>query len=82
MGAAGGARRVSVRYGPVTLLAPTPSPSSPNVFTTPEVDCKADALCSRVFDVTHNEWLAHSSCWVIVKPLRIIAIILAAMLIR
>jgi small conductance mechanosensitive channel len=66
----------------VTLLAPTPSPSPPKVFTTPEVDCKTDALCSRVFDVTHSEWLAHSSYWVIVKPLRIIAIILAAMLIR
>ncbi|MEU4239969.1 mechanosensitive ion channel family protein [Actinoplanes sp. NPDC026619] len=42
----------------------------------------SDALCSRVYDWTGNQWLANSSYWVIVKPLRILAIVLIAMLVR
>ena len=34
----------------------------------------SDALCSRVYDWTGNQWLANSSYWVIVKPMRIIAV--------
>ncbi|HET6532530.1 MAG TPA: mechanosensitive ion channel family protein [Actinoplanes sp.] len=49
-------------------------------ITTP--NCRTDALCSRVLDLTGNQWLANSSYVIIVKPLRIIGIILAAMLIR
>ncbi|MCA2216750.1 mechanosensitive ion channel family protein [Wangella sp. NEAU-J3] len=54
------------------------------MITTPDVtqSCKTDALCSRVFELTDNQWLANSSYVVIVKPLRIIGIILAAMLLR
>ena len=44
--------------------------------------CRTDALCSRVLDLTGNQWLANSSYVIIVKPLRIIAIILVAMLVR
>nr|WP_239132593.1 mechanosensitive ion channel family protein [Actinoplanes durhamensis] len=44
--------------------------------------CDTDVVCSRVYDWTGNRWLANSSYWVIVKPLRILAIILIAMLIR
>jgi small-conductance mechanosensitive channel len=44
--------------------------------------CNTDVVCSRVLEWTGNQWLANSSYWVIVKPLRIIAIILAAFLIR
>jgi moderate conductance mechanosensitive channel len=74
-----------VRLSSVFSQAPTPGPSSPGiVVTTPNVSesCKADALCSRVLEMTDNQWLAHSSYVLIVKPLRIIGIILAAMLIR
>jgi small conductance mechanosensitive channel len=72
----------------VLPLAPTPSPSSsPGIsFTSPDVAtiCKsgADALCSRVLEWTGNEWLAAGSYVIIVKPLRIIGIILAAVVIR
>ena len=68
------------------LVAPTPGPSSSTgiVYTTPDVkqSCQTDALCSRVLDLTNSEWLAFSSYYVIVKPLRILAIVLIAMLIR
>ncbi len=74
-----------VRWLPVLPLAPTPSPSTPvPTFTTPNIteSCKQDALCSRVYEETQNQWLANSSYVLIVKPLRVIGIILAAMLIR
>ena len=66
-------------------FAPTPDPSTPGiVITTPNVteSCRTDALCSRVYEMTNNQWLANSSYVIIVKPVRIIGIILAAMLIR
>ncbi|MEU8658827.1 mechanosensitive ion channel family protein [Actinoplanes philippinensis] len=44
--------------------------------------CKDDALCAQILDYTKNEWLATSSYVVIIKPLRIAAIILIALLIR
>ncbi len=76
-----------VRWLPVLLLAPPPSPapSSPGpIYSTIDVAavCKTDVVCSRVLEWTGNEWLANSSYVVIVKPLRILAIILIAMLIR
>jgi small-conductance mechanosensitive channel len=65
------------------LLAPTPTPT-PAVTWDPNVQasCNADALCSRVYEMTGSEWFAASSYVIIIKPLRIIAIILVAMLIR
>jgi small-conductance mechanosensitive channel len=71
----------------VVPLAPTPTPSpSPTgeIFKSPDVNasCSTDALCSQVLDWTHNQWLANSSYLIIVKPLRIIGIIVIAMLIR
>ncbi|MEU4560394.1 mechanosensitive ion channel family protein [Actinoplanes sp. NPDC023936] len=39
-------------------------------------------LCSRILEWTNNQWLANSSYVVIIKPLRIIGIIVIAMVIR
>nr|WP_250035891.1 mechanosensitive ion channel family protein [Actinoplanes maris] len=39
-------------------------------------------VCSRVYEWTNNQWLANSSYVIIVKPLRILGIILVAMIIR
>jgi len=69
----------------VIPLAPTPDPSTPAILV-PSVNitesCDSSALCSRVFELTHNQWLANSSYIIIVKPLRLLAIILFAILIR
>ena len=66
-------------------LAPTPSPSTPGVDL-PTIDlsrsCGDDTLCTWIYNQTHIQWLANSSSLFILKPLRIIGIILAAMLIR
>jgi moderate conductance mechanosensitive channel len=69
----------------VFLLAPSPTPSpTPDVFKSIDVTaiCQDDVVCSRVYEWTGNQWLANSSYWVVVKPLRIIGIILLALLIR
>jgi moderate conductance mechanosensitive channel len=68
----------------VFALAPSPSPSTPEIFHSPDVAkiCNTDAVCSRVLEITNNPWLAHSSYWVIVKPLRVLTIIAVALLIR
>ncbi|MFI5496905.1 mechanosensitive ion channel family protein [Actinoplanes sp. NPDC051859] len=67
-------------------LAPTPNPSgsAEPIFVTPDVtkSCDANPLCKWVLDETGNQWLANSSFVFIVKPLKIVAIILVAMLIR
>jgi small-conductance mechanosensitive channel len=71
----------------VIPLAPNPAPSGSSVpiFNgTPDVSesCKTDALCTWVFDKTEIQWLANGSYVIITKPLRILAIIAIAMLIR
>lgn len=70
---------------PLGPAIPTPSGSAVPIFQgTPNVteSCKTDALCSWVFDQTQIQWLANSSYVIVVKPLRIAAIILFALLIR
>jgi small-conductance mechanosensitive channel len=71
----------------VILLAPTPSPATTGQIQfsgTPDVtaSCKQDALCTWVLDKTDIQWLANSSYVIIVKPLRVIAIVLIAILVR
>jgi moderate conductance mechanosensitive channel len=73
-----------VRWLLVFALPPTPSPSPSDLYRSPDVtkECGTDALCHQVLDWSHNQWLANSSYVIIVKPLRIIGIIVVAMLIR
>jgi moderate conductance mechanosensitive channel len=60
------------------LLAQPPPEPTPTVGA----DCQDDALCQRIFEWTDIPWLAESSFWIFVKPLRIILIVAVAMLIR
>jgi small-conductance mechanosensitive channel len=59
------------------LAAPTPDPSP-----TIGADCREDAVCKQMYEWTGNAWLSESSFWIVVKPLRIILILLIALLIR
>jgi small conductance mechanosensitive channel len=58
------------------LAAPDPTPS------TVGAECRDDVLCKQMFDWTGNAWLAESSFWIFVKPLRIVLILLIALAIR
>ncbi|HEX5542839.1 MAG TPA: mechanosensitive ion channel family protein [Micromonospora sp.] len=56
--------------------APTPEPSAPSA------NCLDDALCDLVWDLTGSVWLAEGSFYILVKPFRILLIILIALLVR
>jgi moderate conductance mechanosensitive channel len=82
----------------VYLVAPTPMPSTTVTTTvlpgsvpapavtaapSPSLSCLTDSnLCRFVFDHTHNVWLAASSYYVLIKPLRILLIIVIALILR
>ncbi|MEU4640902.1 mechanosensitive ion channel family protein [Micromonospora sp. NPDC023814] len=53
--------------------APTPDPSP---------TCLDDALCRSVFDITNSVWFAEGSYWILLKPLRIVMILLLAVAAR
>ncbi|MFI5936950.1 mechanosensitive ion channel family protein [Actinoplanes sp. NPDC051494] len=67
-------------------LAATPDPSA---STVPIIDsssisdrCKVDPFCTWIYDQTESQWVANGGYLFVVKPLRILAIILIAALIR
>ncbi|HEY1486518.1 MAG TPA: mechanosensitive ion channel family protein [Micromonosporaceae bacterium] len=61
---------------PLPLLAPPPTPA-------PKPSClRASDLCSLIYHHTNSSWLASSSYWLIVKPFRIVMIIVIALVIR
>ena len=55
------------------LLALTADPSP-----APSVDCRTDAWCKYVWNITGSAWFAEGSYWIVLKPLRIILIVLLA----
>jgi small conductance mechanosensitive channel len=63
-----------VALSTLTLLAADqPSPSQ---------SCLDDPVCKSVFEVTNSPWFADSSYYILVKPLRILLILLVALLVR
>ncbi|MFC0532209.1 mechanosensitive ion channel family protein [Phytohabitans kaempferiae] len=64
------------------VIAALDAEPSPETSPTVGVDCSEDPLCQQMLDWTGNGWLAESSFWLIVKPFRILLILLVALLIR
>jgi small-conductance mechanosensitive channel len=65
--------------------APAAEPESTALFAPPPVPCYEQdkpSLCKKVHEWTGNEWVAQSSDWLIARPLKIVAIIAAAVLVR
>jgi small-conductance mechanosensitive channel len=60
-------------------LLTAPADASP---TSPSADCLANNLCTFVYDRTGVAWLAESSVYVLLKPLRILLIIVIAAVLR
>ncbi|MGR6321645.1 mechanosensitive ion channel family protein [Micromonospora soli] len=58
-------------------LAAAPSPDP-----TPSVDCRTNDWCKPILELTNSTWLAEGSYWIILKPLRIILIVLLAVAAR
>ncbi|HEX3614087.1 MAG TPA: mechanosensitive ion channel family protein [Sporichthyaceae bacterium] len=69
----------------VVLPAATPVPSPGPVLFQNTVPCYERAgasLCKEVQRLTHSNWLAQSSDWLITKPARILMIIIVAALLK
>jgi small conductance mechanosensitive channel len=67
------------------LPAATPAPSpGPVLFqnTVPCYERAGSSLCKEVQRLTHSNWLAQSSDWLITKPARILTIIVVAALLK
>jgi moderate conductance mechanosensitive channel len=62
------------------LAAEQPSPGAD--LPSPSQSCLDDPVCKSVFQVTNSTWFADSSYYILVKPLRILLILLVALLIR
>jgi small-conductance mechanosensitive channel len=60
------------------LAAPTPGPSS----ETPSTGCLSSELCAFVYRKTGLGWLADTGFYLLVKPFRIVLIIVAALILR
>jgi small-conductance mechanosensitive channel len=71
---------VTVTLAVPDLAEPIPTPT-PTV-TPPLTSCDTNALCEFIYQRTGNEWLAESSYYLFVMPLRIIALVLVALLVR
>ncbi|MEV4756064.1 mechanosensitive ion channel family protein [Micromonospora sp. NPDC049559] len=60
---------------------PTPSPTEA-VTPGPGPSCDTDILCKQVLKWTNSEWFAEGSYWILVKPFRVLMILLVAVLVR
>ncbi|WP_446220774.1 mechanosensitive ion channel family protein [Micromonospora sp. IBHARD004] len=59
----------------LALPAVDPSP-------TPSADCRMDPWCKNVYELTGSAWFAEGSYWIVLKPLRVILILLLAIVAR
>nr|WP_243704637.1 mechanosensitive ion channel family protein [Micromonospora sp. KC723] len=65
-----------VRTSDLTILA------EPIIDPSPSQSCLDDLMCKGVLDVTGSTWFAEGSYWILLKPLRIVLILLLALVAR
>nr|WP_230415274.1 mechanosensitive ion channel domain-containing protein [Micromonospora tarapacensis] len=66
----------------VSIPSPTPAAPSPASDETPSPECLDEILCTIVWNHTDSVWFAEGSFWILVKPLRIVLILLLALAAR
>lgn len=64
---------VSQRFAASSTAAPSPGPSA---------DCQGSTSCEWLYDTTGSAWFAEGSYWILLKPLRVVLIIVVAVLAR
>jgi small conductance mechanosensitive channel len=69
------------------LLDPTPAPTPVSTLLSPSPPspsptCQSDPFCQFVYDRTGLNWLAEGGYWFLVKPVRILLIIVIALIVR
>jgi small-conductance mechanosensitive channel len=68
-------------HGLLAAPAPTPSPTG-SQEPVPSQSCLNDLVCTQMYEWTGSYWLAEGSYWFLVKPVRIVAILLLAVVAR
>ncbi|WP_200215044.1 mechanosensitive ion channel family protein [Micromonospora coerulea] len=63
-------------------LIPLAEPILPSPGPTPSPECLQEALCKGAWDLTNSVWFAEGSYWILLKPLRVILILLLAVVAR
>ncbi|WP_370518206.1 mechanosensitive ion channel family protein [Micromonospora sp. AMSO31t] len=76
------ALRYESRVSPANLLLHALSAVEPSPSPSPSVDCRTDPWCKNVWDITGSAWFAEGSYWIVLKPLRIVLILLLAVAAR
>ncbi|WP_442791363.1 mechanosensitive ion channel family protein [Micromonospora sp. NBC_01739] len=66
----------------VSMLSPSPGPSTPAAEETPSPECLNEIVCKWVWTNFDSVWFAEGSYWILVKPLRILLILLLAIATR
>ncbi|MGN9777957.1 mechanosensitive ion channel family protein [Micromonospora sp. H33] len=61
----------------IVSAAPTPAPQE-----TPSPECLDETVCRGAWELTGSIWFAEGSYWILIKPLRIIVIVLLAVAAR
>ncbi|MGS2616893.1 mechanosensitive ion channel family protein [Micromonospora sp. LZ34] len=64
----------------VSLILDAPAPPTPDPSPSPE--CLEEALCKAAWEITNSVWFAEGSYWILLKPLRILLILLLAVAAR
>ncbi|WP_435829903.1 mechanosensitive ion channel family protein [Micromonospora costi] len=64
----------------LTLLAAASAAPAPG--ETPSPDCLNEAVCNAVWRTTRSIWFAEGSYWILIKPLRVVLILLLAVFAR
>ncbi|MER7458370.1 mechanosensitive ion channel family protein [Micromonospora sp. NPDC126480] len=67
--------RVDASIVPIVSAVPAPDDA-------PSPECLGETVCKWAWDVTGSVWFAEGSYWILVKPLRIVLILLLAVLAR
>ncbi|MGW4154144.1 mechanosensitive ion channel family protein [Micromonospora chersina] len=75
------ALRYESRVSPANLIL-LAEPVLPDPGPTPSPECLDEALCRVVWKTTNSVWFAEGSYWILLKPLRIVLILLLAMAAR
>lgn len=78
---AAGSAVARILAGPAPI--PTPSPADGSGSTPdPGPSCLDDPLCKAILEATGSEWFAEGSYYILIKPLRIVLILVIAALLR
>lgn len=71
-----------MRYEKSVIAVSLPTAPTPSDTPTPSRSCLDDSWCNGVYQLTGSSWFAEGSYYILVKPLRILLILVIAVVVR